>query len=74
MCVIMLHAQECYGNSDAAAVARVKEVYRDLDLERVFKEYEAESHTRLSEMIHSQTMLPAEVFVGLLNKIYKRSK
>lgn len=53
---------------------RVKEVYRELDLERVFKEYETESHTRLTEMIHSQKMLPVDVFIGLLNKIYKRSK
>ncbi len=53
---------------------RVKQVYRDLDLERVFKEYEAQSHQELTQLIEKQALLPAEVFTGLLKKIYKRTK
>jgi farnesyl diphosphate synthase len=66
-----------YGRHDDAAVARVKALYRELDLERVFKAYEDESYARLQEMIAdrcARVNLPEDVFKGLLAKIYKRSK
>ena len=67
-------AQANYGKDDEQAVATVKALYAQLDLEAAFRKYESESYARLREMIHEQTLLPAEVFTHLLDKIYKRQK
>ena len=55
-------------------MAAVKALYAQLGLEAAFREYESDSYARLREMIHEQTLLPAEVFTHLLDKIYKRQK
>ena len=60
--------------SDPESVMRVKGVYRELDLEAVFRSYEAHSHEKLTASVSDQKLLPPEVFTGLLNKIYKRNK
>lgn len=72
-CVLCLR-QEHYGKADEASVAAVKEVYRELQLERKFLDYEQKSHDRLTAEIEQQTSLPPGVFTLLLNKIYKRKK
>jgi farnesyl diphosphate synthase len=66
--------ERCYGKSDEAAVAEVKAVYRELNLEGLFKSYEQESYDRLVGLIQEQTMLPQGVFLPLLQKIFKRQK
>ena len=66
--------QAKYGKDDEEAVAAVKALYAELGLEAVFREYESESYARLKALIHEQTLLPAEVFTHLLDKIYKRQK
>lgn len=71
---LFLTAQEHYGKSDQSSVARVKTVYRELELEALFLKYEQESHQRLINRIQGQMLLPKEVFTLLLNKIYKRQK
>lgn len=63
-----------YGKSDAESVAAVKAVYRELDLEKVFKDYEQRSYDTLLETIKGQSLLPEGVFLSLLQKIYKRKK
>lgn len=63
-----------YGQKDPAAVAKVKEVYRQLDLAGKFEAYEAESHAQLTRTIEEQSLLPKQVFTSLLKKIYKRQK
>lgn len=63
-----------YGKDDEAAVQAVKEVYRQLELEALFKQYEQESHEGLLKTIEGQDLLPQGVFTMLLNKIYKRQK
>ena len=66
-----------YGVHDAAAVERVKALYRELDLKAVFERYEAESYAQLQALIRTKcdsVGLPRDVFNGLLGKIYKRSK
>lgn len=66
-----------YGVHDEAAIARVKALYRELQLEEVFRAYEAESYARLKAMIAERCAdigLPERVFTDLLAKIYKRSK
>eukprot|EP00775_Hariotina_reticulata_P012243 gene12243-12380_t len=63
-----------YGQKDPAAVAKVKEVYQELQLAAKFESYEAESYAKLSNIIAEQTLLPQQVFTSLLKKIYKRQK
>jgi len=66
--------EEHYGKPSPEGVAKVKQLYRDLDLEKMFRAYEAESHESLCKKIDSQSALPKEVFTSFLDKIYKRSK
>ena len=66
--------QASYGKDDEDAVAAVKSVYRELDLSAVFAEYEQDSYEKLMRVISQQTVVPAKVFTGLLEKIYKRKK
>lgn len=63
-----------YGQKDPAAVAKVKEVYQQLEMAAKFAAYENESYSKLSSTIDEQTLLPKQVFTSLLKKIYKRSK
>ncbi|KAF6256016.1 isoprenoid synthase domain-containing protein [Scenedesmus sp. NREL 46B-D3] len=63
-----------YGQKDPAAVAKVKEVYAQLGLAGKFEAYEAESHAQLTATIEEQSLLPKQVFISLLAKIYKRQK
>jgi len=66
--------QEHYGKDDESSIAAVKDIYRELDLESVFKQYEQQSYEKLSRQISQQKVLPEEVFTALLQKIYKRQK
>jgi farnesyl diphosphate synthase len=66
--------QENYGKPDHEAVAKVKEVYRELHLAAVFEAYEQSSFEELTAAIAAQAALPKEVFTALLDKIYKRKK
>ena len=66
--------QEHYGKDDEASIDAVKQTYRELDVEAMFKQYEQESYERLSKLISQQKVLPEEVFTALLKKIYKRQK
>ena len=51
-------------------------IYRELDLETVFKKYEEDSYVRLTAMIGAfdASQVPHEVFTGMLAKIFKRTK
>ena len=67
--------RENYGVDDEEKIALIKGIYRDLDLEGVFKAYEEESYTRLSAMIDDFSggdRVPKDVFRQMLAKIYKR--
>jgi farnesyl diphosphate synthase len=66
--------QEHYGKDNEASIQAIKAVYRELDLEQVFKDYEQASHEKLSGEISQQDKLAPEVFNALLKKIYKRQK
>ncbi|XP_017698872.2 farnesyl pyrophosphate synthase-like isoform X2 [Phoenix dactylifera] len=64
-----------YGKSDPACVAKVKSIYKDLNLQNVFFEYERLSYLQLISSIEG---LPSkavqEVLKSFLHKIYKRQK
>ncbi|XP_018433596.1 farnesyl pyrophosphate synthase 2 [Raphanus sativus] len=66
---------ENYGKPDPSNVAKVKELYKELDLEGVFKEYESKSYEKLTGVIeaHKSKAIQA-VLKSFLAKIYKRQK
>mmetsp|Transcript_27838 Transcript_27838/g.45223 ORF Transcript_27838/g.45223 Transcript_27838/m.45223 type:complete len:370 (+) Transcript_27838:92-1201(+) len=66
--------ESSYAKKDPAMVAKVKKVYKELDLEGVFAKYETESHKRISDAISKVKVMPQAPFLDLLKKIYKRSK
>ncbi|KAL5355651.1 isoprenoid synthase domain-containing protein [Aspergillus floccosus] len=66
-----------YGRKDNELESKVKAIYRDLDLEKVYHEYEektvGEIRTKIATINESEG-LKKEVFEAFLGKIYKRSK
>ncbi|KAL4904438.1 hypothetical protein BDW74DRAFT_154858 [Aspergillus multicolor] len=66
-----------YGRKDGEQEAKVKALYRELDLETVYKEYEekivGELKTKIAA-VDEKGGLKKEVFEAFLGKIYKRSK
>ena len=68
---------ECYGRKDGRAEGEVKRVYRELELERVYVEYEQKAVGEIKGMIEKVDEgegLKRSVFEGFLAKIYKRTK
>jgi len=66
--------QDNYGKKNPDCVARIKQVYRDIDVEKDFREYENESYKKLQGLIEEQTFVPGALYMKLLKKIYKRQK
>eukprot|EP01134_Creolimax_fragrantissima_P008503 CFRG8503T1 len=67
--------EQNYGQKKAENVEKVKALYRDLNLEQVFKQYEEESHTELMKLINNDSHgIPTKVFTDFVAKIYKRQK
>lgn len=66
--------EENYGQKDDAKVARIKELYREMDLKGVYERYEEQVVQQLRGMIAAVTAVPQEVYEFQLNKIYKRKK
>ncbi|TVT98932.1 hypothetical protein EJB05_55745 [Eragrostis curvula] len=66
---------ENYGKSDPKSVAKVKDLYKELNLEAVFHEYERESYNKLIADIEAQPNKAVQtVLKSFLHKIYKRDK
>jgi farnesyl diphosphate synthase len=63
-----------YGQWDDKKVANIKKLYHDLDLPKVFEDYEEASYARIQEDLQKVDCMPRECFDVLLKKIYKRSK
>lgn len=66
--------EENYGQWDDAKVKNVKAVYNELELVKVFEDYEEQSYKNIQEALDKVTLMPRDVFELLLKKIYKRSK
>lgn len=69
--------EEHYGRKDSAHEAKIKQLYNDLNLEKLYHEYEEKSaselKTKVSQLDESEG-LKKGVFEVFLSKIYKRSK
>lgn len=66
--------EDNYGQWDDAKVQNVKDLYKELELEQVFKDYEEASYKEICAEIEKVTVMPKDVFLFLLKKIYKRDK
>jgi farnesyl diphosphate synthase len=62
-----------YGRDNPDDVARVKKLYNEMNIPKIFKDYEEESYKSLVAQINEVRSLPKEVFLDLLSKIYKRN-
>ncbi len=70
-----LHIQENYGIDDASKVAKIKELYKNLDLSSVYRDYEERSYQELMQLIDSCSgSLPKDMFIAYAKRIYKRQK
>ena len=67
--------EQHYGQWNDGKVAKVKQLYKELDLPAVFAKYEEASYQELQTKIaQAAHVMPTAVFEELLHKIYKRSK
>ncbi len=67
--------QENYGSWDDDKVAKVKALYRDLDLETLYRAYEEDSYKEIMALKPSvDGLLPWSIFEIFLGKVYKRTK
>ncbi|XP_053133857.1 farnesyl pyrophosphate synthase [Hemicordylus capensis] len=67
--------EENYGQKDLDQVALVKQLYEELGLEAIYREYEETSYQSLLSLINQHAVsLPSQIFFGLAQKIYKRQK
>ena len=56
-------------------IKKVKEVFNEIDLKKVFEKYETDSYDMINSKIDKVApFMPKEVFELLLKKIYKRQK
>lgn len=66
---------ENYGKSDPKCVAEVKSVYRELDLQDIFLEYESRVYKHLVSTIDAETdRAIRDILKSFLKKIYRRKK
>lgn len=64
-----------YGQKDESSVAKVKSIYHDLGLEKVYQQYEEDCYAELLKHIEEACdKLPKEIFMDFAKKIFKRNK
>jgi farnesyl diphosphate synthase len=66
--------EENYGKDDAECEKKIKALYVELELEKLYLEYEEKSYKELTGIMEGQSVLPKELFSSMLAKIYKRTK
>lgn len=68
---------ENYGRKDSDCEAKVKAVFKEVDIENAYRQFEEDrvSHVRaLIEKVDEEQGLKKKIFEDFLNKIYKRDK
>ena len=61
--------------NDPEKVAKVKGVFSEIDMKKVFHDYEEQSYEELSDLIEKLSGdLPKDMFTAFAKKIYKRNK
>jgi len=64
--------EQHYGKDNSADVKIVKHIYKEIGIEKIYRQYEEESYLGLCRRIESVRIMPKQVFTDLLAKIYKR--
>lgn len=68
---------ENYGQKNAEAEAKIKQLYIDLEIEAVYKAYEEKSFNDLNALIDQldeSTGVKKHIFTEFMDKIYRRTK
>ncbi|CAB4482759.1 farnesyl pyrophosphate synthase [Rhizophagus irregularis] len=67
---------ENYGRKNPKNVVVVKQIYKDLEIEKLYKEYEEQSYSRLNDLILQldDSLIKRQVFYTFMDRIYKRTK
>ena len=64
-----------YGKKGEEDVKRVKELFNELGIQNVYKEWEMREHNNLMNMVEQcQGLLPTEMFTLMMDKLHKRNK
>jgi farnesyl diphosphate synthase len=63
-----------YGVNDKKKVASIKALYKEMKLAEQFHSYEDKMYKELVHDINKQKEVPAELFMWMLGKIFKRQK
>eukprot|EP00924_Labyrinthula_sp_SR-Ha-C_P015776 snap_masked-scaffold_4-processed-gene-9.20-mRNA-1 protein AED:0.27 eAED:0.27 QI:0/-1/0/1/-1/1/1/0/354 len=66
--------QEHYGVDEEESIQEIKKIYNKLNLVQVYANYEEKVYKELLKDIEETKSVPSGIFLGLLQKIYKRSK
>ncbi len=66
--------EQNYGKENVECVAKVKQIYTELNIPRIYAEFEERTFAHLQSLIAAQSLVPRVVFDDLLKKIYKRQK
>ena len=63
-----------YGQKDDRKVAMVKNVFHELNIEKIYQEYEEKSYHRIRELVSQidDDQLPRQMFLDFMDRIYKR--
>ncbi|XP_018376436.1 PREDICTED: farnesyl pyrophosphate synthase-like [Trachymyrmex cornetzi] len=65
--------EECYGSSDLEKVRRVKQLFTDLDLPKIYSTYEEETYNLLKVRIQQISCgLPRSLFLSLSSNLFHR--
>lgn len=64
-----------YGYESSEKEQTIKQLYRDMNLESIYEQQEADSFASIQKLIEShKDKLPEQMFLPILSKIHKRSK
>ncbi|XP_017471068.1 PREDICTED: farnesyl pyrophosphate synthase-like [Rhagoletis zephyria] len=66
--------EECYGQYDPQKIARVRQVYMELNLPNTYAKYEEETYNRIKTLIHKESDgLPREALLEILNTLFEKN-
>lgn len=65
--------KENFGKDDTEAVARIKQLYKELSLPDIYATYEEDAYNTIKMQIQQISQkIPDEIFLNLLDKLYRR--
>lgn len=64
-----------YGKHSEYDIAQIKEIYKVLDLENIYRKMDEESYEKISQLIQESTdVLPSQMFTKILQSLQHRTK